>query len=448
MRRLLLAAVCLGALFASACEAVESDAAAQARADSVDDPDPLFPGVDRILASTGVTMEPCPDGGPTDKGCLSLGAIVEQQGAFAELEAAALDGARAFWDHVNEEGGVADLFGVDLDTHVREVGGGPQDVTDAFEDLEPDVLALALVTGSDALQALVHDLKVEDVVAAPLSWWSGWSFEPIIAESGVNYCLAAMNGLDWALGQRGEPARRVVVVHHPGTFGADVLEGVKHWTEANRVPFRATEHAVAIPLEGEVGRAVDAIREQDPLAVVLATAPEQTAALLAEVGGFWDGTAIGVAPTFEPGLLDDEEVAAVFEEQFVHVSPFAPLDAGTGAAYEAMRSSLGGGQPGSEAWVAGWVSQYPLETALTEAIRAGDLTRAGVASIIREVPIHYDGALPETHYAGDPSTNVARLSYLLTPDPSAPLRETLASDGDYVGATAADYAFTRPCTTR
>lgn len=436
----------LVALAVSACSAPTNEPAGAAADDEI--AAPVFPGVERILSDVGVSEEPCAQASGSNRGCIFLGALVDEGGAFGALETAALEGARAFWEHINEEGGIADRYDVDLSGYVQQLGEGSQPVLDAFDDIDEDVLALAVVPGSDVLQTAVHRLKERDAVAVPMSWWSGWAWEPIIAESGVNYCMAAMNGLDWVWDQRPRtaPVNHVVVIRHPGTFGDDVLAGVEHWVEEERVPFDANEHAVAVAEGGDLSRAVEAIEAFDPLAVVLATTPQTTADLLVEVAGFgWDGTAVGLAPTYQPSLLDDPDAAATFEERFLHVSPYAPLEVGTGKAYDAMREAAADGDPANLGWVAGWVNQYPLETALLEATRAGDLTRAGVATIIREIPLHYEGALPRTRYGGDPTTASTRRSWLLRPDGGAPLGETLVT-GPYVGSTAEDFPLTRPCT--
>ena len=426
-----------------------------------------------LLSDHGVTPdEPCPEPVNPDNGCIHLGALVETSGPFGTQGRAATDGAIAFWDHVNHQGGVTHTrddgieaaFDVAVAEHVEETGSDVEAHVEAYERIEPEVLALALSQGTAATYELLPRLQHSDMVTVPLSWWSGWGFEPLVAESGADYCFQAINGMDWAMDELGGDARidHVVVVRGPGRYGEDVLKGVEHWVDPDasgdhpRVPFAPAEHTVVLEPGGDVAPAVERIDAVRPDVVVLATAPAQTAAIAADATARgWDGLLVGAAPTWAPSLLDDPAAAEALAGRFLHVAPVGPLTQG-GKAYTEMRDVLGLGEdreidagaadlPSHPAWVAGWVSQYPLHHALREAIAAGDLTRAGMAHAIEEVAISYDGALPTTHYGGAPQEQATRRVFVSEVDRDAPHGLRLVGDA-YVGDTAEARYVTRPCT--
>ena len=427
-----------------------------------------------LLSAHGVTADPCPAATNPDNGCISLGALVDLSGPFAAFGQTALDGAQAFWEHVNELGGVTHKrndgiearFDVDLERHTADNAYDVQTHLEQFAQMEPHVLALALSMGTPMTYEALPEYKRADMAAVPVGWWSGWGFESIIAESGANYCFQALNGMDWALAELGggTPIDHVVVVHSPDRYGEDVLRAVEYWTDTDgsagdhpRVPFEASEHAVTVEPGGDVTAAVELIEEVSPEVVVLATGPEELATIAAETAERgWQGLLVGTAPTFEPSLLDDPDVADVLESRYVRVGNVGPLTQG-GKAYIEMRSSLGlskdgddvdptdGRVPANDAWIAGWVSQYPLHRALKEAIAAGDLTRTSVVEELRGMTVKYDGALPWTTYDGVPNDEMTRRTFVSRPDRQALMGLRLVGDA-YVGRTAEQRYVTRPCT--
>ena len=66
-----------------------------------------------------------------------------------------------------------------------------------------DVAALALSLGTPLTLFILDELDKDNMLAAPLSWYSGWSFDAVdkglIIEYGSTYCADGMNGLDWSL---------------------------------------------------------------------------------------------------------------------------------------------------------------------------------------------------------------------------------------------------------
>lgn len=427
-----------------------------------------------LLSDHGVSFDPCPATTNPDNGCIRLGVLVDSSGPFAALGQAATAGAQAFWHHVNEQGGVVAKprdgiearFDVDVTTHVADNAYDVERHMEEYRQLEPDVLALSLSMGTPmTAEALPAQARAE-LVAVPIGWWSGWAFEPLVAESGASYCIQAMNGMDWARDELGDTSlRHVVVVHAPGRYGQDVLAAVEHWTDPDgpggdhpRLPFEASEHAVVVEPGADVTSAVQLIADVAPEVVVLATDPEQLrsiASRTAERG--WDGLLVGTAPTFEPSLLEDDDAAEVLASRFVRIGNVGPLSQG-GKAYADMREALGLDEdgdidasathlPANDAWIAGWVSQYPLHLALEDAIAAGDLSRAGVLEATRSLTVDYDRALPETSYDDAPNDALTRRTFVYRPDRDAPMGQRLVDDA-YVGPTVAQLHVSRPCTDR
>lgn len=464
--------LCALGLAAAACTVEPGSFPSQREPHALADAPSPTPGFG-LLSGHGVTAGACPDPTNPDNGCIHLGALVDLSGPFAAFGEAALAGAQAFWHHVNEQGGLTHTahdgiraaFDVSLDQHVADTGHDVDRHRDAYGDLEPDVLALALSMGTSTTSEARALYGRDDMVAVPLSWWSGWQFDELVAESGASYCFQALNGLDHTLARSGggTPIDHVVVVHTADRYGEDVLAAVEYWADPDgpdgdhpRVPFRRAEHAVAVAPDGDATRAVERILEVAPEVVVLAASPRVTADVAtATVARGWDGRLVGMAPTFEPSLLDDPAVTDALVGRYVRVAGFGPLTQG-GKAYIEMRRALGLGEdrqvdpsdgelPANDAWIAGWVSQYPLHLALEGAVANGDLTRAGVLDELQGLTVKYDGALPWTTYGGVPNDEATRRVFVYEPSPDGLLGQELVADA-YIGRTAERRYLLRPCT--
>ena len=159
----------------------------------------------------------------------------------------------------------------------------------------------------------------------------------------------------------------------------------------------------------------------------------------------YKGLFIGTSPTWNPGLLKGPAAAAL-QAQYLQSGPWGPWNTQT-AGHEAARTAVGAGFTPNDGAVAGWAWSYPVKAALEAAVKAGDVTRAGLlkaASGLRSVD--YQGILPpgSGNYAAPPNEAVVRQSVISKPDPAAPTGVTLLKDF-FVGDTAKDYNFTKPC---
>ena len=113
------------------------------------------------------------------------------------------DAQKAFWRRVNEQGGIGG-YEIDVTTYVKDNKYNPQIHNQVYQEIKPNILALAQTLGSPQTAAILPDLKASNIVAVPASWTSLWAFEDVMLESGANYCIESMNSVDYAA----EQARR------------------------------------------------------------------------------------------------------------------------------------------------------------------------------------------------------------------------------------------------
>ncbi|MGK5115068.1 MULTISPECIES: ABC transporter substrate-binding protein [unclassified Geodermatophilus] len=393
-----------------------------------------------VATDVGVTSEPCPDAVNADNGCIYLGTLSDLTvGPFAALGPAITEGQAAFWARVNEEGGIGG-YDVDVATYVRDNQYNPQVTNQVYQEIKPEVLALAQTLGSPPTASIVEDLDAEDIVAAPAGWTSLYLFQDVILESGATYCAEAMNGIDYAV--ETYQAQSVMAIHYAGDYGEDGAAGAKVAADANGLQFANVETTAG---PDNQAAAIAAIRDQQPDVVLLTVGPTDTAAIVGQaVAGGFQGRFLGSSPAWNVAL-GASPAGPALQASYQALGPWAPWGGDT-EAHRAAIEAIGDVSP-NEGYLQGWFWSYPLRAALEAAAEAGDLTRAGVREAAENLEeVDYEGLLPEGsgNYAGGPNEVASRATYISNVDPSAPTGITLVEDA-YTGPTAEAYEFSGPC---
>jgi len=350
---------------------------------------------------------------------------------------------------VNSAGGISG-FDIDIDTYTRDTKYNPQDHAQAYRQIEPSILALAQSLGTPTTEAILGDMDADDVISAPAGWWSGFNFEAnskgLILASGYSYCLESMIGLDWFTANGPRPIGSIAAVGYPGDYGGDVAAGAEAWAAANDVPFAGFIQTAPNFIAGSQDAAVGAVVASGADVVLLGVGPAETAEIVGKVAasGAPLGSILflGAGPTWNPALLATAAAPALIG-LYTNVSPWEDYT-GDSAGHEAMRAAFGDNAPINQGYAAGWVWQYPIKAALEAAAANGDLTRAGLRSIVDGLAVDYEGVLPATQMGGDPNVNVNRTAVISRADPEAPNGLTTIQAG-VRGATADAFEYTAAC---
>lgn len=398
-----------------------------------------------IKMDVGVTADPCPDGNP-DHGCIYLGIISDFSGPFQTFGQPITEGQQAFWKRVNDEGGIGGMFDVALpDDLVADGQYNPQTTAAEYQRLEPQIAALGQTLGTPQTEAILDSMKSDNVIAATLTWWSGWEFEDNIVESGSNYCMDAMNGVDWML-EQGDTIGSILHVGFPGDYGGDARAGVNAAAEANGITVLDPVDQTPIAAGGNVTEAVTAIVGQNPDVVFLTVGPQEAGQIIggaAQQG--YQGKFLGSHPVFLPDLMASAAAPAI-QAMLTVVAPHEGYD-GTSAGHQAFRdaySAMFDQVPANDGATFGWVAEYPIKTALEGALADGDLTRANIAAQTKDMTVDYEGMVAESQFGGTPNDTVTRETTIGRPDDAATLKLGTVETG-YVGPTAKDYDFSKPC---
>lgn len=399
---------------------------------------------DEVELGIGVTEEPCPDAVNQDNGCIYLGVLSDLTvGPFAAFGPQLLEGETAFWKRVNEQGGIDGRFDVNISRYVRDTEYNPQTHRDSYEEIRTEVLGLSETLGTPPTLAILQSMIADDMVAGVSTWWSGWEFQQNVLNAGSNYCIDAMNGVEWATDEF--DSQSVLAIHFPGDYGEDAAAGVRHAAEALDLEFLEPVTQIPEVAGGETSGAVSAIVQRNPDLVFLTVGPTEAGKIVggAAARGF-QGRFIGSHPTFHQSLLASE-AAPAFTALYNVVGPHQNWGADT-PGHQAMREAHGPGAPGNDGWTYGWVLSYPMKAALEAAAQAGELDREGVLAAVETMTVDFEGILPDKSY-GDPAESVVRQTTISRPDAEA-IEDRLGLtvvEAAYAGSVAEEFEFTAPC---
>lgn len=397
---------------------------------------------DKGAVTTGVTSEPCPLAVDKSKGCIYLGTISDlTQGPFAALAVPITEAQKAFWSRVNKAGGIGGKYEVDVQAYVRDNKYNPEVHRQVYNEIKDKVLGLAQTLGSPTTAAIIGDLKANNIVSAPASWTSAWEFEDVIIETGANYCIEAMNSVDYAMAAY--RPKSVMAVHLAGDYGADAAAGAKIAAEKNGLTFTAVETP---PGATEQGRAITEITKNKPDLVILTTGPADAATIIGQsaAAGF-KGRFIGTSPTWNPALLKSPAAPAL-KALYEQSAPGKPYGADT-PGHKAMREALGSSVTPNDGYTSGWAWSYPMKAALEKMVAGGDISRKGLLAAVKTLStVDYEGMLPPEagNYAGDPNTATFRQTLVSKVDDTAPTGVTIVKDF-FTGPTAQSYSMDGPC---
>jgi hypothetical protein len=411
---------------------------------------------DAIATDVGVTAEPCPDGN-ADRGCIYLGVLTDESGPFAAAAPALLAAQRAFWAVTNATGGIGGQYDVTLPEELKKDTQYDETVfVQSYNEIAGNVAAIAQSLGTSQSLAALSDYERDNIVASPMTWWSGWAFEESdagrVLEYGASYCFEAMNAVDWsmqAVPAAGRPApTQIGILAFPNDYGADYAAGVKIAAAANGLEVAWEAPVIPISLGGDPAQ-VEAIQQVlgNPVDVVyLVTGPSETAAIVA--GAASQGATnlwIGAAPSWNVGILATQ-AAPAFQAGIYFQSAFVgPWDTDS-VGHEKMRAAItGAGADPNDFFVTGWVSQYGVKAALEAALANGDLTRAGISAAAQTLTdVDYEGMMNPRSYGGDPAIQAPRDTLMGGYDANSSTGISPVTEF-FVGSTAGAYDFAGAC---
>jgi len=369
-----------------------------------------------------------PAGMMTDVGVtddeIVLGLLSDLSGPFAGLVGLIVSGQQAFWEKVNADGGID---GRQVRLEIVDTAYDVQTHVQLYGELKDQVVAFAHSTGSPQTIAINNALKEDEIVAIPLTWYSGWTDGEIgtnLPHHAISYCAEAHNVLGYIYDEwtanNGSAPQTLAVAGEPGDYGGDSVAGAILAAEAlglevvyngDQQVARGQDNPAII--EGIVGSDADIVwitTNADDFTKIFSGALE---------GGFrQDAVWSGAGPSFSPAMLGSDVA-----QQLAAAVTFGFYNAGWGAdvpGFAEMEAALLAANPElpvTDFLSEGWVEASIMKAILDAAAASGDMTQAGVLRAAQSLSgVDLQGLSPSPSYSGSANDNLVRQNYILKLD--------------------------------
>ena len=394
-----------------------------------------------------------------DDSTIKIGYNADLSGIFAPLVTQIVEATEVYWDVVNANGGIAGRMvepvildnAYDVPTHLENYDNFAGDGADG-------VVMIGQSTGSPHTAATAEDLVKDDLIAIPLSWYSGWADPAIgqnVFEVQTNYCIEAMNGVSYLSEQHGT---NVAIISFPGEYGQDGAQGAKKAAEALGLTVVYDGEAAVVPGADQTPVITEIVNSGADFVwgtINPSTLAEIMGGAVAEgFTGQWSGN----SPTYNFQLLGTDLGPAL--DQFYTHSTYTALwntddTPGMTEVVEAMRANRPDA-PVSDVYIIGWINGIIVQTILEQAAANSDMTRAGVVAAAGEVTAELKGLAPNQTWAGNPNDFVVRESYMYDVVAANFTADGTVSDedagtgyeilqGPFVSDIVADFTFETAC---
>ena len=325
---------------------------------------------------------------------------------FAEGGAALTAGFNAYMSRVNDAGGIAGKYPVDV--LFKDAFYDAAESVKKYTELKDDVVMLGQIYGTPGTQALRDALKRDNMIASPISldaeWVTGENFLPI----GTTYQAHAINLSDWYIKEGGGATKTLCSLSiAPNPYGVALEEGYDF--AAKKLGFKNGGKFRYTTADATAQQLKDAKCE----AVVTAISGEAHTSPLLGAGekiGYFP-TYLGASPTFSSRRVTSAN-SKLYTDQVII--------AGDGAqwgdtAIPGMKDFLADmskyapqliGAPNPAA-IWGYVQARSVVAMLTNAVKLGDLSPAGMKAAMSSLgKVSYDGLFPDWNYVA-PAQRVA-----------------------------------------
>lgn len=370
------------------------------------------------LVSCLVALSACSTSGGGNEGAgvtddtITLGLLTDLSGPFAAGSKVQVDTLRAYWDSVNDDGGICER---EIELDVRDHGYDPQRGVSLYRSLQPEVVAFQQVLGTPVGAAVLPLAEKDNVYVGGLGWASSQLDFKVGQIPGGTYSVESANAVDYLVDKLGlTEGDTVGVAYFVGDYGSDSLAGAE---------FAAEQHGLDVvgqevkPTEQDLSAQAVAFERAGVDAVIVATGPAQLASLAAvlESQGY-DGPIVANTPTFNPSVLDTGASSALLKNLYVltQSAPYAATIPGAEQAAKLYESHVEDAAPDWQVGLA-YAQGELLAEALRGACDADELTQDGVVDAMHEIKdFDAQGLFPaplDYTQVGQPATRTIFISH-------------------------------------
>lgn len=353
---------------------------------------------------------------------IRLGVVTPQTGVAAVIGNPLTNGNQVFFDALNEEGGIAGQYQVELE--VVDSQYQPQTGVQQYNSIKNDVVGFVQILGTPVVNAILPQLESDDIVAGPASLDSFWVPEQNLMALGAPYQIQAINAMDYWFNQEGnDPADTTVcTMIQDDPYGEAGQAGVEFASE--ELGFEISETARFAGTDTDFSAQVNQLSSGGCELVFLVALPSHTGSIMgtsAQLG--FTPQWVGQSPTWV-GALAASQIAPYLVDNFLLMAEGPEWGDTSSEGMARMIEDLEAHAPDQSPdiyFAFGYAQAWSMAQILETAVEQGDLSHDGIIEAMNNVgTIETGGLLGEYEY-GPPEDRVPpRASRVFRINPDAP----------------------------
>ena len=338
-----------------------------------------------------------PDVPGFDGSTIKLGVITPTSGLASVIGKPLTEGNRVYWDAKNARGGVAGKYKVEL--LVEDSQYQVESALQAYDKIKDDVVAFQQILGTQITKSILPRLKQEQQVAAPATLDSAWIREKNLVPLGAPYQVEAANGVDYYL-KNGGQGKKICAMAQDDEYGVAGLDGLSQASKTLKFKVAKTvRFATTSDVSAQVGELADAKCD----AVVLVSVPNDTASIVTKmIGRNFSPQLIGLLPSWLSGFENDPNNGSFFVQHFLLVVEGPAWGDTSVPGMKQLideQQQYAPDQKPDHYFGAGYVEASAMDQVLEQAVKNGDLSRAGIQKALKQVgTLEFDGLAGDYKY--------------------------------------------------
>lgn len=314
-------------------------------------------------------------------GVIRIGDILALSGPISATAKEQLVGQQIWFDKVNEQGGIAGKYKIELITEDNQYN--PQLTVQAYQKIADEVVMLSGVLGSPSVKALIPLLDRTDALAVPSAQDPSFAKDPAVLPTFPSYQTNVTNAVSYLVSQdeKFKTARYCQLVMD-SDWGIAVSEGVAWVTGKIGAPTGTIQKFAA--LDTAFTAQITALKNDNCEVVVFGGAANNLPSVVAAATQLdfqpqWIAEFIALATAFKTS-----DIAPYLTENMIFTGPGAKLDDESVEGIRNLLAGLGDTEITVQ-HVYGYMQAVATTTLLEKAVELGDLSGPGLRRAATEL---------------------------------------------------------------
>jgi ABC-type branched-subunit amino acid transport system substrate-binding protein len=356
-----------------------------------------------FLLSLAVARAEPPSVPGFDGKIIKVGVVAPLSGAVAAVGTPVVSGNQVWFQKVNERGGISGRYKVEL--VVADHVNSPATAVQQYAKIKDEVVMFAQMFGTPTTSAVVPLLKGDNIVMSPTSFDNLWVRDPHLLPLGATYQIMAANGVDYYLQTEAKLDTKLCAMIQDNPYGQAGSEGLN--LELKVAGRKLTQTASFALTDQEFTGPISQLQGAGCEFVFLTAVPGQLARIAANAARVnFSPRWLAQWPSWHSALIKNPAIAYI--EQHVWLAGEGPEWGDISATgMEELLADMKKYKPDQapDIWFVYGYNQGRLVTALLEkAVSNNDLSRAGIAKALNEMPDVDFGGLTGKHIYGSVAT--------------------------------------------